>query len=68
MVYITGMNKEVRDVLTGLDADHCLPADMHFDHRMDALQAAIDKWLLEREDGKGEKGVADPKDAVPQPT
>lgn len=39
-VYVTGMNEEVRDVLAGLDADHCLPGDTHHDNRLDALRAA----------------------------
>ena len=39
-VYVTGMNQEVKDVLAGLNADHCLPADSRFDRRIDALRAA----------------------------
>lgn len=39
-VYVTGMNQEVKDVLAGLNADHCLPADTRFDERIDALRAA----------------------------
>ena len=68
MVYITGMTQEVRSVLAGLDADHCLPADTHFDNRMDALKAAVDKWLLEREGGETAKKAESSGAAVPQPT
>lgn len=39
-VYVTGMNQEVKDVMAGLNADHCLPADARFDRRIDALRAA----------------------------
>ena len=39
-VYVTGMNQEVKDVLAGLNADHCLAADTRFDERIDALRAA----------------------------
>ena len=35
------MNQEVKDVLAGLNADHCLPADTRFDQRIDALRAAF---------------------------
>ena len=41
VVYVTGMNGEVRDVLAGLNADHCLPADTRYEHRIDALRAAV---------------------------
>ena len=40
-VYVTGMNQEVKDVLAGLEADHCLPANTTFEQRIDALQAAV---------------------------
>jgi SulP family sulfate permease len=39
-VYTTGMNQEVRDVLAGLNADHCLPTDTRYAKRIDALRAA----------------------------
>ena len=41
-VYITGMNDEVRSVLASLEADNHLSADTHFEHRIDALRAALD--------------------------
>ncbi len=41
MVYVTGMNERVRKVLSGLDADHCLPEDGIYEHRVDALRAAM---------------------------
>ncbi len=68
MVYITGMTEDVRSILTGLDADHCLPADTHFDNRIDALRAAVDNWLRERDTRGAETGTKEAGDAVPQPT
>jgi len=69
MVYVTGMNKEVRSIITGLNADHCLAADTHFDKRIDALRAAIENWKRQRPNGGG-GAPADTsgKDAVPQPS
>ncbi len=40
-VYVTGMNQEVKDVLAGLNADHCLPGDTRYEKRIDALRAAV---------------------------
>ena len=40
-VFISGMNDDVRKVLTGLDADHCLPKDTYFATRLEALEAAV---------------------------
>lgn len=37
-VYVTGMNAGVANVLAGLNADHCLPADSRFASRLDALR------------------------------
>ena len=69
MVYVTGMNKEVRSIITGLNADHCLAADTHFDKRIDALRAAVENWKRQRPNGGG-SAPADTsgKDAVPQPS
>jgi len=41
-VFISGMNDEIRKVLTGLNADHCLPGDTYFDNRVDAVRAAVE--------------------------
>ncbi len=41
MVYVTGMGDKVRDVLAGLNADHCLPADGQYETRIEALRAAV---------------------------
>lgn len=41
-VFISGMNDDVKAVLTGLDADHCLPRDTYFPTRLDALKAAVE--------------------------
>jgi len=40
-VYVTGLKEEVSKVLSGLDADCCLP-DMRFARRADALRAAVE--------------------------
>ena len=40
-VYATGMNDAVQRVLTGLNADHCLPADTRYADRKEALRAAV---------------------------
>ena len=40
-VYVTGMQDSVREVLVGLDADHCLPGDTYFETRIEALKAAV---------------------------
>ena len=59
VVYVAGMNDKVRDVLRGLNADHCLMADHSFESRIDALRAAVDHINgLDR----------DPKHMAPQPT
>jgi SulP family sulfate permease len=41
-VFVSGMNDEVRKVLTGLNADHCLPKDTYFATRAEALRAAVE--------------------------
>ncbi|HOP21049.1 MAG TPA: sodium-independent anion transporter, partial [Amphiplicatus sp.] len=56
-VYITGMNDAVRAILSGLEADHRLPSDVHFDTRLEALRA-----LARADDGDDIGG-----NAVPQP-
>ena len=68
MVYITGMSQEVRNVLTGLHGESLLPADTHFDNRMEALEAAVSKWLERRENQQAKKPEADAGDAIPQAT
>jgi len=40
-VFVTGMNDKVRQILSGLNADRCLPKDGRFDRRIDALHAAV---------------------------
>lgn len=69
IVYITGMNQEVADVLRGLDADHCLPGDSHYDNRLDALRAAVDNWLEGRgsKAGRTETGDEDADDRSSKP-
>jgi len=41
LVYVTGVNEKVSETLSGLNADHCLPADTRFEHRKDALKDAL---------------------------
>ncbi|MEL7129261.1 MAG: SulP family inorganic anion transporter [Pseudomonadota bacterium] len=41
-VFVTGMNQRVKDMLSGLNADHCLPGDTAYDDRISALKAAVD--------------------------
>jgi len=43
VVYVTGMAEKVSEVLIGLDADHCLPANTAYEHRIDALKAAYEE-------------------------
>lgn len=60
-IYVTGMNEEVRSVLSGLEADHCLPANSRYEKRIDALRAAvaaIPPDELNKKKGKGETGEA----------
>lgn len=40
-LYVTGMSDEVNEVLAGLNADHCIPADTAYDTRIEALKAAL---------------------------
>jgi SulP family sulfate permease len=59
-VFICGMNDKVKQVLTGLNADHCLPKDVHFDERMETIRAAV-RYVTE--------GASEPKlVANPAPT
>ena len=39
-VYVVGLSDRIRSVLSGLDADHCLPPDTAYENRVDALRAA----------------------------
>lgn len=58
LVYVTGMNDEVRQVLTALDADCCLPDDSsHFATRLEALKAAVN----DLENGRNDPHVKDQK-------
>jgi sulfate permease, SulP family len=40
-VYVTGMSESVRNILSGLNADRCLPTNTRYEHRIDALRAAV---------------------------
>lgn len=48
LVYATGMNDAVRDVLRGLEADKHFTADMKFEHRIDALRQAVNQIQVSR--------------------
>ncbi|MEM8768661.1 MAG: SulP family inorganic anion transporter, partial [Pseudomonadota bacterium] len=53
-VYVTGLKKEVSDVLAGLEADVYLPMDIRFNRRIDAIRAAV-QTLAEARDKGGEE-------------
>ena len=40
-VFMSGMNDQVRAMLSGLNADHCLPKDTHYETRLEAIRAAV---------------------------
>ncbi|MEM9529549.1 MAG: SulP family inorganic anion transporter [Pseudomonadota bacterium] len=54
-LYVTGMSKEVKDVLEGLNADHCIPGDTTHPTRLEALQAALSE--VEEATGGGAAGT-----------
>ncbi len=63
-VYVTGLNDDVRRVLAGLNADHCLPANTRYEQRVEALRAAVaasPPEVLRR------PKMAGPDDALPEP-
>jgi SulP family sulfate permease len=51
LIYETGMNDQVRETLSGLNATHCLPVDTSYTKRIDALRAAVDYVLSPEGDG-----------------
>jgi len=53
-VFMSGMNDEVRNVLSGLDADHCLPEDTSYPTRKEALVAAVEYVKNKPQDDAGE--------------
>ena len=61
--YVTGMNDNVRDMLAGLNADHCLPGDTRYEKRIDALRAAV--AALPPENRKEPKSVEELGDVAP---
>lgn len=50
-VYVTGMNERVAQVLAGLNADHCLPAELKFGKRIDALRHACENVGVDHQNG-----------------
>ncbi|MEM6410507.1 MAG: SulP family inorganic anion transporter [Pseudomonadota bacterium] len=55
-VYVTGMNDDVRAKLSGLNADHCLPADSSYSTRLNAIKAAVEGVMKSSSEG----GAKDP--------
>ncbi len=53
VVYVAGMNEQVRATLKGLHADHCLPTDTGFDDRLSALKAAYERVANRRPPAEG---------------
>lgn len=41
-VFISGMNDEIKEVMTGLGCDHCFEDEQYFESRLEALRAARD--------------------------
>ncbi len=62
-VFISGMNPDVKKVLTGLDADHCLPNDTYFESRLDAIEAAVKH--IEKEAGTSSANPIQPGEPAP---
>ena len=52
-VFTSGMNDEVKKMLSGLNADHCLGKDSHFGSRLEAIRAASD-YVNTNEPGKND--------------
>lgn len=46
-VYVSGMSEDVRNVLSGLNADHCLSDSNRFENRLEALKDAK-LWVEEK--------------------
>lgn len=60
LIYETGMNDQVRETLTGLNATHCLPVDTSYTKRIDALRAAVEYVLSPDKVGGGEDTATTP--------
>ena len=58
-VYVTGASDEVKKILSGLDADHCLQVDAYHAKRRDALQIAVDR-IRQVESGDVPDGLPTP--------
>ena len=58
-VFISGMNDEVRKMLTGLNADCCLPKETFYATRREAIAAAVDYVESYHSNDKGEPAKAD---------
>lgn len=48
VVFVAGMNEQVKSTLSGLNADHCLPADTAFEDRLSALKAAFARVMKDQ--------------------
>ena len=61
-VFISGLNDQVKSVLSGLHADHSLPKDTRFDRRIEAIRAAVE--YVNDEETSGSASDADSKKAA----
>ena len=59
LVYVTGMNAKISEILAGLNADQCLPTDTRFEHRKDALKDAISRIVGNQAAEKGSSAAPD---------
>ncbi|WP_411819945.1 SulP family inorganic anion transporter [Hyphococcus formosus] len=57
-VYISGMTDEIREVLSGLNADHCIENNTRYENRIDALRDAA-KWV-KSDDASEANAIASP--------
>ncbi len=56
-VYMAGLDDEVAATLAALDATHCLPVDTSYEHRIDALRAAVEEVKRQRANGDSTPGA-----------
>jgi SulP family sulfate permease len=64
LIYETGMSDSVRKTLESLNATHRLPVDASYVHRIDALQAAVDRVLANRSGANGDGNIQDAEPSV----
>ncbi|MBI1391581.1 MAG: STAS domain-containing protein [Alphaproteobacteria bacterium] len=60
-VFMSGVNEDVQRVLTGLNADHCLPDEGRLRNRADALRAALEvAGVVAPDASRGDSGLGAP--------